>query len=87
MQPITATQKVLIVCGVKHVEHEIRRSLKDFVTHFALFLPAIVDHRNQSRTSHSSADNWTLAITHTGHPGENRRFRLMHNAKSVSNAD
>ena len=31
--------------------------------------------------------NWTLAITHTYHPGENNRYRLMHNAKSVSNAD
>jgi hypothetical protein len=29
----------------------------------------------------------TFAITHTDHPGENSRYRLMHNAKSVSNAD
>ena len=37
-----------IVWGVKHVEHEIRRSLKDFVTHFALFIPVLVGHRHQA---------------------------------------
>ncbi len=47
-EPITATQKVLIVFRVKHVKHEIRCSVKCLVVRLTLFLPSIVHHRHQS---------------------------------------
>ena len=47
-EPITAAQKVLIVLGVKHVEHEIRWSVKHLVPNLALFPPSIVDPGNQA---------------------------------------
>jgi hypothetical protein len=40
-KPITAAQKVWFVLGVKHVKHEIRRSVKHLVLNFALFPPSI----------------------------------------------
>jgi len=47
-EPITATQKVLIVFRVKHVEYVIRCSVKSFLVHLTLFLPSIVHHYYQS---------------------------------------
>jgi hypothetical protein len=47
-EPITATQKVLIVFRGKHVEYEIRCSVKYLVADLTLFLPSVVHHCHQS---------------------------------------